>query len=170
MPNWEPAADRGLWALSDPRLSSPARMRKKCCYGQKNFGSICSSLSLSLTYLSHTTNINPFENKVWEVYFYKEVCSFVHVKSSICLIIFPLIFVLWVYNTLNFPGNWKKKTWNMKMTVIPTVINALGTVTKGLLRGLEIRGRVEDIQTKVSLRSARILRRVQKTWRDLLSL
>ena len=48
------------WALSDPWLSSPARMQKKCCYGQKNLGSICSSLSPSPTHLSHTTNINPF--------------------------------------------------------------------------------------------------------------
>ena len=30
MPAWEPAADRGLWVLSDPRLSNPA----KCCYGR----------------------------------------------------------------------------------------------------------------------------------------
>ena len=67
---WEPAPDRGRAALSDPRLSSPAKMRKKCCYGQKNLGSICSSLSSSPTHLSHTTNINPFENKKWEVYFY----------------------------------------------------------------------------------------------------
>ena len=69
MPEWEPTADRGLWALSDPRLSSPARMRKKCCYGKKNFGSICNSLSPSPTHLSHTRNINAFGNKVWEVYF-----------------------------------------------------------------------------------------------------
>ena len=47
MPEWEPAADRGLWALRDTRLSSPAKMRKKCCYGQRNFRSICSSLSPS---------------------------------------------------------------------------------------------------------------------------
>ena len=30
-----------------------------------------------------------------------------------------------------------KKTWNMKVTFIPIVIGALGTVTKGLLKGLE---------------------------------
>ena len=75
------------------KLSSPARMRKKCCYGQKNLGSICSSLSPSPTHLSHTTNINPLENKVWELYFYKEVCSFVHWSSSLLLTMFPLIFV-----------------------------------------------------------------------------
>ena len=63
---------------------------KKCCYGQKNFGSIFSSLSSSPTHLSHTININPCENKVWEIYFYKEVCSFVHWSSSLCLIMFCL--------------------------------------------------------------------------------
>ena len=30
-----------------------------------------------------------------------------------------------------------KKQWNMKVTVIPIVIGALGTVTKGLVQGLE---------------------------------
>ena len=72
-------------------------MRKKCCYGQKNFGSICSSLSPSPTHLSHTTNINPFKNKVWEIYFHKEVCSFVHWSSSLSLTMFPHIFVLWLW-------------------------------------------------------------------------
>ena len=46
-------------------------------------------------------------------------------------------------------GNWKK-LWSMKVTVIPIIIGARGTVTKKLLRGLEdleIRGRVETIQT-----------------------
>ena len=31
--------------------------------------------------LTHHRNINPFQNKVWEIYFYKEVCSFVHWSS-----------------------------------------------------------------------------------------
>ena len=30
-----------------------------------------------------------------------------------------------------------KKLWNMKVTYVPIVIGALGTVTKGLLKGLE---------------------------------
>ena len=54
----------------------------------------------------------------------------------------------------------------MKVAFIPIVIDALGTVTKELLKGLEnleIRGRVETIQTTTLLRSARILRRVLKT-------
>ena len=52
----------------------------------------------------------------------------------------------------------------MKVTIVPIVIGALGTVTKGLLKGLEdleVDGRVETIQTL--LRTARILRRVLKT-------
>ena len=64
-----------------------------------------------------------------------------------------------------------KKLWNMKMTIVPIVI--LGTITKGLLKGLEdfeAGGWVETIQTTALLKTARILRRVLKTWRDLLSL
>ena len=55
--------------------------------------------------------------------------------------------------------NWKK-LWNMKVTIIPIVIDALGTVTKRFVQGLEdfeIRRRMENIQT-----TARILIRV---WR-----
>ena len=65
-----------------------------------------------------------------------------------------------------------KKLWNMQVTVTPIVIGAFGTVTKGLQKGLEdleVGGRMETIQTTALLRTARILRRVQETWRDLLS-
>ena len=61
----------------------------------------------------------------------------------------------------------------MKVTIIPIVIGAFGTVNKGLLKGLEdleVGGQVETIQTTALLRTARILRRVLETWRDLLSL
>ena len=58
----------------------------------------------------------------------------------------------------------------MKVTVIPIVISPLGTVTKGLVKGLvkgledvEIRERVETIETTGLLRSTRILRRVLET-------
>ena len=65
-----------------------------------------------------------------------------------------------------------KKLWNMKVTIIPIVIGAFGTVTKGLLmklEDLEVGGRVETIQTIALLRTARI-QRVLETWGDLLSL
>ena len=60
----------------------------------------------------------------------------------------------------------KKKLWNMKVTIIPIVIGAFGTVTKGLLKGLdnlEVVVQVETIQTTALLRTARILRRVLET-------
>ena len=66
-----------------------------------------------------------------------------------------------------------KKLWNMRVMIIPIVIDTLGTVTQELLKGLkdlEIRGQVETNQTTTLLRSARILRRVLETWGDLLLL
>ena len=66
-----------------------------------------------------------------------------------------------------------KKLWNMKVTIIPIVIGAFGTVTKGLLKGLEdleVGGQVDTIQTTALLKRARILRSVLETWGDLLSL
>ena len=70
-------------------------------------------------------------------------------------------------------GDLKKKIWNMKLKIIPILTGTFGTVTKGLLKGLEdleIAGRRETIQTNVVLTKARILRRALITWGDLLSL
>ena len=66
-----------------------------------------------------------------------------------------------------------KKLWNMQVTIIPIVIDAFGTVTKRLSKGLEdleVGGRMDTIQTTALLRTARILRKVLETWGDLLSL
>ena len=60
----------------------------------------------------------------------------------------------------------------MKVTIIPIVIGAFGTVTKGLLKGLEdleVGGRVEIIQTTALLKMARILRRVPETCHSISS-
>ena len=59
----------------------------------------------------------------------------------------------------------------MRVTVLPVIIGALGTILKSLVRRLEeleIGGRAGTIQ--IFLRSARILRRVLETLGDLLSL
>ena len=61
----------------------------------------------------------------------------------------------------------------MKVTIIPIVIGAFGTVTKGLLKGLEdleVSGRFENMQITALLRIARILKRVLETWGNLVSL
>ena len=54
----------------------------------------------------------------------------------------------------------------MKVTIIPIVIGAFGTVTKRLIKGLvdlEVGRLVETIQTTTLLKTARILRRVLET-------
>ena len=54
----------------------------------------------------------------------------------------------------------------MKVTIIPIVIGAFGTVTKELLKGLEdleVGDRVETIQTTALMMTARILGRVLET-------
>ena len=54
----------------------------------------------------------------------------------------------------------------MQVTIIPIVIGVFGTITKGLLKGLEdleVGGRVETIQTTTLLRTARIQKRVLGT-------
>ena len=58
-----------------------------------------------------------------------------------------------------------KKLWNMKVTIIPIVIGAFGTVTKGLLKGqedLEVGDRVETIQTTALLKWPEYL---EESWR-----
>ena len=54
----------------------------------------------------------------------------------------------------------------MKLMVIPNEIGSLGTITKGLVKGLEdmeIGGQMETFQTTALLRSVRVLRRVLET-------
>ena len=80
---------------------------------------------------------------------------------------------MWKEKLVPWPYNRElKKLWNMKLTIIPIVIGTFGTVTKGLLKGLEdleVGGRVETIQTTALLKTARILRRVLETWGDSIS-
>ena len=59
-----------------------------------------------------------------------------------------------------------KELWNMKVTIVLIVIGAFGTVTEGLLKGLddlEVGGRVETIQMTALSKTARIPRRVLET-------
>ena len=59
-----------------------------------------------------------------------------------------------------------KKLWNMKMMVVPIVVGALETVSKGLekrLEELKIRERTDTILTSDLLRLARIQKRVQES-------
>ena len=84
MPKWEPAADRGLWALSDPRLSNPSQDEKKCCYGQRNLGvniAVCPCLQL----ISHTEPTSTLSRIKCERYIFKK-------KVFICSLKFVIMF------------------------------------------------------------------------------
>ena len=82
----------GLWPSVTHGWATPAKTRKKCCYGQKNFGSICSSLSPSPTHLSHTTNITLSRIKC-ERYIFIKKCVHSFIEFVIMLTMFPHIFV-----------------------------------------------------------------------------
>ena len=75
-------------------------MRKK----RGELGSILQSFLVSNSSLTHNKH-HPFDNKVWEIYFYKEVCSFVcwsRHYSWLCSSIYLFtrnIVVLWLYNS-----------------------------------------------------------------------
>ena len=92
---WEPAPSRGLGPSGHP-VEQPSRMRKKCCYSQRNLGPICCSL-FSLQLISHT---QPFRIKC-ERYIFVKKC----VCSSLLLIMFLHIYICihivvsWLYNT-----------------------------------------------------------------------
>ena len=60
----------------------------------------------------------------------------------------------------------KKKLWDMRVAVIPIVV---GMVLEKRLEELEIRERIKALENTELLRSAKILRRDQDTWGELLS-
>ena len=88
---WEPAPDRGLAALNDPRLSSPVEWEWSAAKTRGRWGqyvAVCSRLQLT----SHTQPFrDPYENKVWEVDFSKEVCSFVIIVDNVSAYIYVYV-------------------------------------------------------------------------------
>ena len=68
-------------------------------------------------------------------------------------------------NTLTLLEN--RKLWNMRLTIKPNLVGALGMVPKGFgkkkLEELEIRRRIKTTQTISLLRPARIHRKVLET-------
>ena len=81
---WEPAPSRGL-GPSGTRLSSQAEWERSAAKDRGTWGQYVAVCSVSNSPLTH----KPFENKVWEVYFSKEACSFViivdYVSACICI-------------------------------------------------------------------------------------
>ena len=100
---WEPAQDRGL-GPSGPRLSSPAEWERTASIVRGTWGQYVAVCSFSNSLLTHTLLqpfCNPFENKVWEVCFSKEVCSFIIIVDYVSVYICILIVVSRLYNKSN---------------------------------------------------------------------
>ena len=100
---WEPAPDRGF-GPSGPRLSSLAEWGRSAAIVRGIWGqyvNMLHSLAVSnspLTHNQYQTFRNPLENKVREVYFSKEVCSFVIIGDYVSAYIWIRIVVSWLYN------------------------------------------------------------------------
>ena len=67
------SSQQRAWALRTPQLSSPAKWERSAAIDRGIWGQYVAVGSVYNSPLTH----NPFENKVWEVYFSKEECSFV---------------------------------------------------------------------------------------------
>ena len=74
---------------------------------EKDTGRSPLSEYMSLIHLSHTTETSTLSRIKYERYIFikKYVRSFIEVRK-LCLIIFPLIFVLWLYNTCPIAFYW----------------------------------------------------------------
>ena len=85
----------GFAALSDPRLSNLAKMRKKYCWVNI---AVCPRLQL----ISHTQPTSTLSRIKCERYIFIKKCIHLFIEVRIlCLIMFLLIFVLWLYNITN---------------------------------------------------------------------
>ena len=94
----------------------------------------------------------------------------VYIYIYIYFLYLSLYFILWsiftIFKIVMIIINITIIIWNMRVTIIPIVTGMFGTVTKGLLKGLEdleVGGRVKTIQSTALLRMDRTLRRVLET-------
>ena len=97
---WEPAPDRGL-GPSGPRLSSPAEWGRSAAIVRGSwcqYVAVCSVSNSTLTHNQYQPFRNPFENKMWEVYFSKVLCSFVIIVNYVSACICIRIVVSWLCN------------------------------------------------------------------------
>ena len=88
-----------------PTVEQPSQDEKEVLlWSEELWVNILQSVPVSnspLTHNQHQPFSNPLENKVWEVYFFKEVCPFVHWSLSLLLTMFPciVVYVLCGYTT-----------------------------------------------------------------------
>ena len=108
MPNWEPVADRELWALSDSRLSKPSKMRKKYCWINI---AVCPRLQL----ISQTQPTSTLSRMQCERYIFMKKCvrSFIEVRHY-CWLCFRL-YLYYVY-VCRYTTYLPRQKWTMRAT------------------------------------------------------
>ena len=108
---WEPAPDRGLEPSATHGWAAQPRWERSTALVARRTLSQYVAVCLRLQFTSHIQPTSTLSNKVWEVYFYKEVCSFVHwsrlyVSAYICMYMsiqqFSSLFSPTVGRTLGF--------------------------------------------------------------------
>ena len=98
--SWREDTDRGLWALSDPRLSNSSQDKKEVLLWSEKLGSKYSSLSLSPTHLSHTRNITLSRIKCERYIFIKKcIRSFIEVRHYVWLCSVYICIVVTIQHT-----------------------------------------------------------------------
>ena len=99
---WEPIPSRGLGS-SGPPVEQPGRMRKEVLLKTEKLGVNLLQSVQSPSHLSPRPFRNPFatiSNKVWEVYFSKEVCSFVIIVDFVSACICVWLYMYYGHATL----------------------------------------------------------------------
>ena len=101
MPAWESACRLRACGSQWPTVEQhqPRRGRSVSMVARKTLVQN-NSLSPPSIHISHTTNITLSRIKWERLYFYKEVCSFFHWSSSLCLIMFCLYLYVCGYTTV----------------------------------------------------------------------
>ena len=88
-----------------PRLSSQAEWERSAAIVRGTWGqyvAVCSVSNWPLTHNQYQPFRNPFEKKVWEVYFSEELSSFVH-YCWLCFRMYMYTYscIMWLYNKLS---------------------------------------------------------------------
>ena len=112
----------------DPRLNSPAEWKRSAAIARGTGGQYVAVCSVSNSPLTH----NPFatlSNKVWEVYFSKEVCSFViivdYVSACICIhIVVSRLYNTWVWWQWRGTSHYAKFQyyWNLNIRLFSVIV------------------------------------------------
>ena len=95
---WELAPDRGLGPSATHGWAAQLRWRRSAAVVARRTLGQYVTVCLRLQLTTHTLATSTLSNKVWEVYFYKEVRSFVRsLKSSLLFTMSPLYICICIF-------------------------------------------------------------------------